>query len=119
MTQIYRALRNASIIAVAAWGTTLYENPVEAAYYDGNGLLEVCEGLVPQGATMYAIGIIDYAQIIAFQSEIASSICVPQDVTGGQVRDVVCNYLRGNPQNRHWDAAALAHNALSSAFPCP
>lgn len=44
---------------------------------------------------------------------------IPDDASITQVRDVVVNYLRDNPDKRHWAAVVLVWNALQGAFPNP
>jgi hypothetical protein len=44
--------------------------------------------------------------------------CVPDGVTAGQLQDVVVQYLRLNPADRHFLAFGLVADAISKAFPC-
>lgn len=43
--------------------------------------------------------------------------CVPDEITLGQLRDIVVKKLAGEPQQRHYSAIVLSHGALNSAFP--
>lgn len=45
--------------------------------------------------------------------------CAPESVTLGQVRDMVTQYLRTNPSNRHMSAALLVTYTLMEQWPCP
>ena len=45
-------------------------------------------------------------------------ICPPGTITGGQVQDIVKNYLVQNPATRHQGASLLAYNAMVEFFPC-
>lgn len=44
--------------------------------------------------------------------------CVPENVTSGQLADIVTKYLADNPASRHTDAAALVSTALIATWPC-
>jgi hypothetical protein len=45
-------------------------------------------------------------------------ICIPQEVTSGQLLRVVLKYLRENPSKLHLDKAIGVHAALQGAYPC-
>lgn len=47
------------------------------------------------------------------------TMCVPSEVTNGQVMDVILNFLEKYPENRHKSAAVLTSFAIWEAFPCP
>jgi hypothetical protein len=87
----------------------------------GNALLESCEskeefqqafcsGYV-QGATD-----LDGMEGAAFPERRRS--CVGENVTNGQIEDVVVKYLRDHPEERHVLAAILVVKAAAKAFPC-
>lgn len=44
--------------------------------------------------------------------------CVPSEATNAQLRDVVVQYLRKNPESRHETARFLVLDAYREAFPC-
>ena len=44
--------------------------------------------------------------------------CIPQTVTGTELRDVVVRWLRGNPEAQHETGEKVAHLALQKAYPC-
>ena len=58
----------------------------------------------------YVIGVYDALDGLSF--------CSPGGVNQGQIRDIVFNYLRDNPQIRQKDAYILVAQALNKAFPC-
>ncbi len=58
----------------------------------------------------------DSAQGAAFPERRRS--CIPENVTNGQVSDVVIKYLRDHPEERHILAAILVVKAMAEAFPC-
>jgi hypothetical protein len=87
----------------------------------GNTLLEACEskdafqhalclGYI-QGATD-----IDAMDGATFPERRRS--CVTENVTNGQIEDVVVKYLRDHPEERHLLAAILVVRAVAKAFPC-
>jgi hypothetical protein len=47
-----------------------------------------------------------------------SNICMTEDMSLGQVRDVVVSWLTRKPQHRHDNASGLVFAALAEAFPC-
>jgi Rap1a immunity proteins len=50
---------------------------------------------------------------------LVSNYCTRDNVTFGQLGDVVCKYLTENPAERDKAAADLVMDALHAAFPCP
>jgi hypothetical protein len=44
--------------------------------------------------------------------------CFPANATAGQAVDLVRNYLRNHPEDRHYNAAQLGHFAMIQAWPC-
>jgi hypothetical protein len=45
-------------------------------------------------------------------------VCLPEDVTAGQLRELVVAELEANPEQRHLNASSLTLNALLKGFPC-
>ncbi len=84
-----------------------------AEFLDGNGLLSRMNDseTVPRMVALgYVQGVADvYARV---------KICAPQNVTAGQARDVVKQYLELNPERRHYSADSLVVNALAQVWPC-
>ncbi len=44
--------------------------------------------------------------------------CIPQTVTGTELRDVVAQWLRANPESQHETGEKVTHLALQKAYPC-
>lgn len=44
--------------------------------------------------------------------------CIPKGVSSVQTRKIAIKYMENNPENLHWTANALVHNALLEAFRC-
>ena len=84
-----------------------------AEFLDGNGLLSRMNDseAIPRVAALgYVQGAADvYA---------GTKICMPKNVTAGQARDVVKQYLEINPEKRHYSADSLVLNALAQVWPC-
>lgn len=98
------------VLAVAL----LWPVSVLSEFATGNFLFERCVNDNDKvGCAAYVEGVTD-----GFTYD--RTICVPSDVniTVRQVVDVVVNYLRAHPEQRHYSAPSLAHEALMQAFPC-
>ena len=106
-------------IAVAVWGAAC--GSVLAAE-TGNTLLEDC--LKPVGSsgraycTGYVTGVTE-ALYWAGDRGRDGSACVPDEVTLGQMVDVVVRFLQIHPEVRHHAAIIVVRAALGAAFPCP
>lgn len=110
--------------------------PASAQTLTGNELLARCKGQLSdrrlpndenwcvgflQGLFGgYTVGLIDRTPA-PFQKDASAngSLCLPENVTIGQARDVIVRFLEQNPAMRHGTAAYLSFTALSQAFPCP
>jgi Rap1a immunity proteins len=56
--------------------------------------------------------------MIADASAGGSGICMPMEVSSGQMLDVVRAYIRANPKDRHKPLEALVAIAYLNAWPC-
>jgi Ssp1 endopeptidase immunity protein Rap1a len=87
----------------------------------GNDLLDSCESKA-EFKQAFCLGYINGATDLdgmdgsVFPERRRS--CVAENVSNGQVRDVVVKYLRDHPEERHLLAAILIVKAMSQAFPC-
>jgi Rap1a immunity proteins len=110
-----RALIVAAFLAVAS-----HHAHAGYGYENGNNLLMLCTdgtNLFSQGMCLgYFQGVID--EVITVQAANNSGPCVPTDVTGRQLVDVVLKYLREHPETRNQSAALLATLATIEAWPC-
>lgn len=62
----------------------------------------------------FSIGISDgltFTEEVLGEQSKKIRICMPSNVTGRQVVDVLCKHFRDNPEQRHYSAA-------STAWPC-
>ena len=44
--------------------------------------------------------------------------CIPQSVSGTELRDVVAHWLRDNPESQHETGEKVTRLALQKAYPC-
>jgi hypothetical protein len=66
------------------------------------------------GDKMQALGFIQGV----FDVYVSVTFCSPENVTAGQVSDMVKRYLDNNPSTRHKTAESLINLALKQAWPC-
>ena len=86
-------------------------------WYSGNELWQFCSpDSNTDACTAYIAGVSDtlgYAH-----PNHRSQVCVPENVTVGQLTAVVAKYLRDNPALRHNAAFELTFFAFKEAWPC-
>lgn len=92
--------------------TALLAGSAHAEFFTGNQLLSHMRGSTIEKAlgTGYVMGI--------FDANHSKAVCPPDQVTSGQARDIVQNYLEEKPQHRHLTADVLTIVALASVWPC-
>lgn len=87
------------------------------AVVNGNGLYERCKadaGTYYAGVCMgFTLGVA--ASISSFTDDI---VCLPDNVTNGQIIEVVQNYLQRHPEIRQESSVILVGAALGVAWPC-
>jgi hypothetical protein len=84
-----------------------------AQFFNGNDLFNHMTDEAPikrMLAMGYIAGASDFSQ--------GDFHCTPASVSLGQTNDVVMQYLRQDPVNRHRDASVLVVIALAKAWPC-
>lgn len=91
--------------------TTVHAN---AAFFSGNDLYSRMTS-EDDGKVIMALGFVVGVHD-SFEGEF---ICTGNNVTAGQLRDVVKKYLAENPAKRDTGAVVLTTVALGRAFPCP
>jgi len=112
-----RAVHYAAAIAVAA----VVPSAPAHADYTGNDVLKDCS----VGATWSTgacfgrvIGAVKGVQLMASLSGQPAPFCMRDNVTNGQVVDVVTVWLRAHPSERDLDSEVVTSLALRDAFPC-
>lgn len=91
----------------------LVGSSAQAFFYDGNDLLRRLnfdDEVVQMVALGYVAGVSDANK--------GRTHCMPNNVTTGQLRDMVRNYLNNNPAERHYTAHSIVREVLASVFPC-
>ncbi len=96
--------------------------PKKTAFADasGNYVYSACTDATSGAATAcsnYVMGVADTLNMIG--EDLGIPVICNQGVVVKQIVDVVTNYLRADPENRHFSAAWLTATALKEAFPCP
>jgi hypothetical protein len=87
----------------------------------GNTLLENSESEIPfqrGGCIGYIMGVSDRISINSVAYKDRPQVCMPDEATNGQIKDVVVNHLKEAPEHRHMNAAILVFESLAKAFPC-
>jgi Rap1a immunity proteins len=134
MLKLFVGLFGLLVVSTNAWSQIPHLIPPNTSdswhFATGNDLLDQCgaDSETPNLAcAAYVRGAID--MIGSLQGSIASddkktfwkarSICLPNEVTTGQVKDVVVKYMRANPETRADNAAWIIIRALIQAWGCP
>jgi hypothetical protein len=84
----------------------------------GNSLYELCLTEPPVKCAGYIEGIVDANNLVTASLRKSPMLCIPKGVTLRQLVDVVLQYLRDNPSDRHYAAAGEVVLALGGGFPC-
>jgi hypothetical protein len=83
-----------------------------AEFMSGNNLYSKMNG--DFGDKMLALGFVQGV----FDVYVNVTICPPNNITVGQVSDMVRGYFDNNPSIRHKTAESLINQALKQAWPC-
>jgi hypothetical protein len=87
-------------------------SPAKAEFFTGNDLLAKMNGNTSD--QLQAIGFVQGV----FDVYVHVTICPPNNVTAGQLVDMIKNYLTNIPATRHKTAESLINEALSKVWPC-
>jgi Rap1a immunity proteins len=107
-----RALALAALVSCATTGAA------QAEFKTGNMIIADCESaavedrMVCLGYVEGVVGAMGMNAVNGYQA------CVPDHVTGNQVKDVAIAYIYAHPAKRHFAATGLVADALAGAFPC-
>ena len=93
----------------------LAASSAHAYFKDGNKLLSELNSnsgsnVLPATGLGYITGVADALYGI--------TNCPPENVTAGQIRDMVRNYLENTPAIRHLPAQQIVSHVLKSVWPC-
>ena len=106
---------------LAGAGVPSFVTPASAYFLDGDELMNHCSATIaderndPVMCLTYIMGAHDafmFQRLVRNQPR-----CTPRDLTGGQLREVVVEYLLANPDNRTMDASSLVWNAIIGEWP--
>ena len=84
-----------------------------AQFKDGNRLLSDfghSSHVVPAIGLGYVMGVLDAYNGVVF--------CAPDNMTAGQARDIVQNYLNNTPSVRHFPASEIISHVFKTMWPC-
>ena len=83
-----------------------------AEFMDGNALYTDMRGTATSKAIAigYIMGVADQARGITF--------CPPENVTAGQLLDMVDLFLSRNPDKRHYTANSIVAIIIAETWPC-
>jgi hypothetical protein len=119
-----------TVVALAMLCSSPSANAIE--FYGGESLHKLCR-LLPSISSQsqlsgrefadasqclgYVAGVI--AGISTMQAVMAeNTICFPSGIEIGTAADIVAQYLRDRPQERHFSGYTLTYRALAKAYPC-
>ena len=109
-------LRVLVLAAGLLWPVCAFSQNADTVAVSGNELYSRC---IHGPSTPQYVACLAYVEGTVDALSVDKTICLPEShVTTGQVKDIIVNYLRDHPQNRHNSASLLAAIALNEAFPC-
>ena len=85
-----------------------------AEFFTGNDLLTRMNSSDAYDRTLalgYVMGV--------FDAQRGADHCPPENVTSGQIRDMVKNHLEATPATRQFTADVQVRYVLNKAWPCP
>jgi hypothetical protein len=89
--------------------------PSYGYFENGNDLYSACEYPDQSFCLGYILGAVD---VNRWHVPIDQLMCIPPEVIGSQIKDVVHRYLMDNPETRQESAPTLIYKALVEAWPC-
>ena len=92
----------------------LVATSAHAEFQTGNDVHQGLNSQVGSFEHSYAFGYV----IGAFDAHMNVTVCPPSNITQGQVLDMTRNYLRANPQSRHYSADSLIGVIFQTMWPC-
>lgn len=111
-----RMLRTVAVLI--AVGLSSQHAQAVRGFLSGNKLYDYITGsdvTLQQDAVGYVGGVADAEESTPNKPR----FCMPEQVSRGQARDIVRNYLSAHPELRHYSASSLVVNSFIAAFPCP
>ena len=97
-------------------------SPALANYLTGKDLYADCskpQGSFSQGfCSGYISGVVDAIEYYQINKGAEKNVCIPMEVSIGQVKEIVVRYLAQHPDQRANTASSLVWDAVRNAFPC-
>jgi hypothetical protein len=102
--------------------TMIFPSAVEAEFITGNTLYGWCQHNKGVAAA-YVLGVADSAEVentsdAARATGASPLICIPKNVSGEQLVDIVCRDLANQASVRHESAQTLSYVSLFLIWPC-
>lgn len=121
MLKTVTALAMAMAMAMAATPSGAW---TRGAYVKGEDLNIYCQQFLRnrfgQGKNQFFIGFcIGYVLGSADQLSRAKTICIPEDISAGEIGEVVAEFIGQNPGERRLPGVEITLSALEQAYPCP
>ena len=89
-------------------------------FMTGNTLYKLCSSATDvQQATCVGYLVGGYDMFVMNAQRWKQSLCIPKDVSIGQVAEVVKKYLVVHPEERHFQAPVIVLLSLAEAWTCP
>ncbi|UCD69807.1 MAG: hypothetical protein JSW48_07125 [Betaproteobacteria bacterium] len=119
-----------SVLAILMFATTILASPAWADFIDGYRLAKWAQevkkfrsGTLDSGETYHVdSNSTQVAIFMGFVSGVYDSIdgprCASENLTGGQIFDVVIKYLEEHPEQHHLSGSGLVAGSVQEAFPC-
>ena len=108
--------------AVLAAALAISSSPASANYLTGKDLYADCskpQGSFSQGfCSGYISGVVDAIEYYQVSKGAEKSVCIPKEVSIGQVKEIVVRYLTQHLDQRNNTASSLVWDAVRNAFPC-
>jgi len=89
-----------------------FASPAQAQFHSGNDLLEMLRDERPV-RKMQGLGYIQGVSDVA-----AGTLACPPGVSGGQLMDLIKQFLEAAPAVRHLSAASIVVHVLKETWPC-
>ena len=98
-----------------AWAAAGTAHAQRESRVTGAKLLSLCSASNAANCDAYLSGVAD---AVAAQGPQHAPFCIPDAVTGKQLREVAVKYLHDHPQELELKAGTVATHAFSAAFAC-
>jgi hypothetical protein len=125
---IYRDYLNCNVAQDAAPKPTAPASEPQVKYTDGYALIKECSIVTPKNVDEkldlvrcrgYIRGAADTLILWQHLQPDTMPTCVPSEVRGDAMADVVLKYLHEHPEDRHLGGSVIVAYAAAATWPCP